>query len=97
MRWVNHEIVSGVLMHAFSGDNILCTVAGLAGSAFPDMIEGRPSEDEKELARWKKHHRKGSHWFLPYSLFAIASFSAALSMGQRGISVEAFYSIFLKQ
>jgi len=74
MKWINHEIITGALVYAFSGGNLACTGAALGGAVFPDIIEGRPpvkEEDPENARKWQKRHRKLSHWFVPYSVTAI--------------------------
>lgn len=69
MKWVNHEIVSGAAMYAMSHD-LVSTGLVMAGSIFPDWIEGRPTIFN--YRSWQKNHRGISHWLLMYFvIFAI--------------------------
>ena len=70
MKWLNHEIVTGILVYAFAGGDFASTLAAMAGGLFPDMLEGRPSEHENELRKWRALHRGVSHWFVPYAVIA---------------------------
>ncbi len=80
MKWVNHEIITGSLVYAFSGGNLACTGAALGGALIPDIIEGRPpagDEHPEKARKWRKHHRALSHWFVPYSLAVIVTVIAS--------------------
>jgi inner membrane protein len=70
MKWLNHEIVTGAFVYGFTGGDLASTLAAMAGGLFPDMLEGRPPEDEKKLRKWQALHRGVSHWFLPYAMVA---------------------------
>ena len=70
MKWLNHGIVTGALVYGFTGGDFPSTLAAMAGGLFPDMLEGRPQEDEDKLRNWRAIHRGVSHWFVPYALIA---------------------------
>jgi inner membrane protein len=72
MKWLNHEIVTGILVYAFTGGDFAPTLAAMAGGLFPDMFEGRPPEHENKLRKWRALHRGVSHWFVPYAVIAAA-------------------------
>jgi len=76
MKWMNHAIVTGTLFYGFSGGKVFFTLAAVAGSLFPDKIEGRPPEEEEKLKSWRRLHRKASHWFAPYAALAATSLIA---------------------
>jgi inner membrane protein len=78
MRWISHELVTGVLVYAFTGGNAICAAAACAGSLVPDAIEGRVPRDPRGKMRWERSHRAISHWFVPYCLGAGSGFAAWL-------------------
>ena len=63
MKWVNHEIISASTMIILSHD-LISTAFVMAGSVFPDWIEGRPNSFNYQV--WRKNHRGTSHWLLLY-------------------------------
>ena len=84
MKWLNHAIVTGSLVHGFTGGDFAATLAATAGGLFPDMLEGRPPEDKNKLKIWHAVHRGISHWFVPYAVVVaimIASTVFHLSKG----------------
>ena len=77
MKWVNHEIVTGSIMFAISND-LLSAALAMAGSVFPDWIEGRPTLFN--YSSWRKNHRGVSHFFLLYFLaFLLLAFIKTIS------------------
>ncbi|MCR5758357.1 MAG: metal-dependent hydrolase [Selenomonas sp.] len=62
MKWVNHEIVTGVIVYGSTGD-LLSTAFAMAGAIFPDKIEGRPGAS---YWSWRARHRGWSHWPIIY-------------------------------
>jgi len=79
MKWMNHALVTGILVYGFSGGKVFFTLAGMAGSLFPDRIEGRPPEEGEKLEPWRRLHRKASHWFVPYAAMAVTALISALT------------------
>ena len=73
---MNHAILTGTLVYGFSGGRAFFTLAAVAGSLFPDRIEGRPPEEGEKLKMWRLLHRKASHWFVPYTAMAVTSLIA---------------------
>ncbi len=68
MKWVNHEIVTGVIVYGATGD-LLSTAFAMAGAIFPDKVEGRPGGN---YWSWRARHRGWSHWPVIYiALLAI--------------------------
>jgi inner membrane protein len=68
MKWVNHEIVTGVIVYGATGD-LLSTAFAMAGAIFPDKVEGRPGGN---YWSWRARHRGWSHWPVIYiALYAI--------------------------
>ncbi|MBO5652417.1 MAG: metal-dependent hydrolase [Selenomonas sp.] len=62
MKWVNHEIVTGVIVYGATGD-LLSTAFAMAGAIFPDKVEGRPGAN---YWSWRARHRGWSHWPVIY-------------------------------
>lgn len=69
MKWINHEIVTGVLVYAVTEDPLL-SVFSMAGAILPDKVEGSPfKKSKKEYWKWRQRHRTWSHW--PVIYFAL--------------------------
>ncbi len=81
MKWVNHEIVTGVIVYGATGD-FLATAFSMAGAIFPDKVEGKPGAN---YWSWRARHRGWSHW--PVIYIAIL---AIMQMGllPQGVDVE---------
>jgi len=62
MKWVNHEIVTGVIVYGATGD-LLSTAFAMAGAILPDKVEGRPGAN---YWSWRARHRGWSHWPIIY-------------------------------
>ena len=62
MKWVNHEIVTGVIVYSATGD-LLSTAFAMAGAIFPDKVEGKPGAN---YWSWRARHRGWSHWPVLY-------------------------------
>lgn len=69
MKWVNHEIVTGVALYAAEG-SLLIAAIGMAGAVIPDKLEGHPGNGSKSYWRWRSRHRGWSHWLALYLLLA---------------------------
>lgn len=39
MKWVNHQVLTGVIVYAAT-DDMLLTIYSMAGAIFPDKVEG---------------------------------------------------------
>ena len=65
MKWVNHEIVTGVIVYTATQDPLLACY-GMAGSILPDRVEGNPRRGD--YWKWRKRHRGWSHWPVLYGL-----------------------------
>lgn len=63
MKWVNHEIITGVIVYAATED-VLLTCYSMAGAIFPDKVEGAPGSIG--YSTWRSRHRGWSHWPLLY-------------------------------
>ena len=62
MKWVNHEIVTGVIVYGATGD-LLSTAFAMAGAIFPDKVEGGPGANYWSS---RARHRGWSHWPVIY-------------------------------
>ena len=76
MKWVNHRLVSGVLVYAATEDPLLAVCAAV-GAVIPDKVEGYPLKNYK---RWKKRHRGWSHAPLLY----LALIAAVYFISEKG-------------
>lgn len=65
MKWVNHEIVTGVIVYTATQDLLLACYS-MAGSILPDKVEGSPRRGN--YWKWRKRHRGWSHWPVLYIL-----------------------------
>ena len=65
MKWVNHQIVTGVIVFAAT-DNLLLSAAAMAGAILPDKLEGNP-RSAPSYGLWRSRHRKLTHWPLIYA------------------------------
>ena len=66
MKWINHQIVTGVAMYAIT-DDLLLASASVLGAVIPDKIEGNPWQKRRPW-RWNLTHRGWSHCPLIYLL-----------------------------
>ncbi|MCL0066639.1 metal-dependent hydrolase [Thermodesulfovibrionales bacterium] len=89
MKWHNHRITAGVIVFAAVG-NIIPAIAAVLGSTFPDRIEGKMGSEGQ-----RKRHRKGSHWFVPYVLVAVALLFLASHKGVNSVSLDMVQDISL--
>ena len=65
MKWVNHEIVTGIIVYAAVQDPLLALYS-MAGAILPDKIEGNPRSGD--YWSWRSRHRGWSHWPMLYGL-----------------------------
>ena len=65
MKWVNHEIVTGVIVYAAAGE-LLPALYSMAGAVLPDKLEGNPRSGD--YWSWRSRHRGWSHWPMLYLL-----------------------------
>ena len=63
MKWVNHQVLTGVIVYAAT-DDMLLTIYSMAGAILPDKVEGNPHAGNYWL--WRSRHRGWSHWPLLY-------------------------------
>ena len=65
MKWVNHEIVTGVIVYAVVQEPLLALYS-MAGAILPDKLEGNPRSGN--YWSWRSRHRGWSHWPMLYGL-----------------------------
>lgn len=65
MKWINHEVVTGVIVYAAT-DDLLLTIYSMAGAIVPDKLEGMPGN--ADYWSWRSRHRGWSHWPVLYAL-----------------------------
>lgn len=65
MKWVNHEVVTGVIVYAATQDP-LSAVYSMAGAILPDKLEGNPRSGN--YWKWRRRHRGWTHWPVLYVL-----------------------------
>ncbi|SFT68376.1 inner membrane protein [Selenomonas sp. GACV-9] len=65
MKWVNHEVVTGVIVYAAVQDP-LPALYSMAGAIMPDKLEGNPRSND--YWSWRSRHRGWSHWPMLYLL-----------------------------
>ncbi len=61
MKWINHKITTFSLVF-ISTHNFVGSIIAAAGSIIPDALEGKDFSSN----RWKKNHRRISHWLAGY-------------------------------
>lgn len=69
MKWINHQIVTGVVIYTATNDP-LCTVYSMLGTLLPDKLEGDPRK-AADYWSWRSSHRGWSHWPVPYLSFIL--------------------------
>ncbi len=75
MKWVSHEIVTGVAVYAWTG-SLVPMACAMAGAVLPDWIEGKGGGMRLPW-RGMLAHRGWSHWPLVYVLGLLALEAAA--------------------
>lgn len=65
MKWVNHQIVTGVIVYTIVQDP-LPAIYSMGGAIIPDKIEGNPRSGN--YWQWRSRHRGWSHWPMLYLL-----------------------------
>lgn len=71
MKWINHEIVTGVVVYAVT-ENPLYAIYSMAGAILPDKVEGSPfKKSKKDYWKWRQRHRTWSHWPVLYLLLYV--------------------------
>ena len=64
MKWINHGIVSGMLVYAATGE-MVASACAVAGAIMPDKLEGKPGSGTSYWS-WRSRHRGWSHWPVLY-------------------------------
>ena len=77
MKWVNHQVLTGVIVYAAT-DDMLLTIYSMAGAIFPDKVEGSPRAGN--YWSWRSRHRGWSHW--PMLYLGLIFFLSRLEEGQ---------------
>ena len=57
MKWVNHQVLTGVIVYAAT-DDMLLTIYSMAGAIFPDKVEGSPRAGN--YWSWRRRHVIGA-------------------------------------
>ncbi len=70
MKWVSHEIVTGMAVYTWTG-SLVSTACAMAGAVLPDWIEGKGGGVRLPW-RGLLAHRGWSHWPLLYVLGLLA-------------------------
>lgn len=81
MKWVSHEIVTGVAVYAWTG-SLVPMACAMAGAVLPDWIEGKGGGMRLPW-RGMLAHRGWSHWPFVYVLGLLA-LEAATKDGAAG-------------
>jgi|WetSurMetagenome_2_1015567.scaffolds.fasta_scaffold19261_6 hypothetical protein len=81
MTWISHKLATGAVVFAVTGNPVPALFAA-AGSIIPDALEGFP-KNESDYDRWRKNHRRMTHWFVPYMVIAAVLYCVAFSFGVR--------------
>ena len=90
MKWINHQIVTGVAMYAIT-DDLLLASASVLGAVIPDKIEGNPWQKRRPW-RWNLTHRGWSHCPIIYLLLM-----GAIYLGVGRETLVSVSTIFLMQ
>ena len=77
MKWVNHQVVTGVIVYTATED-LLLTAYSMAGAILPDKVEGNPRAGS--YWSWRSRHRGWSHW--PMLYLGLIFFLSRLEEGQ---------------
>lgn len=80
MKWVSHEIVTGMAVYAWTG-SLVPTACAMAGAVLPDWIEGKGGGMRLPW-RGLLAHRGWSHWPLLYVLGLLALAAWGDEMGE---------------
>ncbi len=70
MKWINHKISTFSLVFLLTSDFVSSSIAA-AGSIIPDALEGHDYHSD----RWRKNHRRLSHWLLGYFISGLILWS----------------------
>ena len=79
MKWINHQVVTGVAVYTATSD-LLLTAYSMAGALLPDKLEGNPRAGN--YWAWRSRHRGWSHW--PVLYLALLGISLHFGNGDYG-------------
>lgn len=97
VKWISHKIITGAAVYAITG-NIVATIPAIAGSIFPDVIEGMPdTTDESKYNEWRKQHRKLSHWFVIYLHGAVVFLFLAYNSNIGSVTLHSIHEAFFNE
>ena len=86
MKWLTHEVVTGVIVYAATEDP-MAAIYSMAGAIVPDKVEGNPFQ-RRSLFGIRCAHRGWSHWPMLYLLIGGAALRGeeylGLSLGTLG-------------
>jgi len=85
MTWFSHKILTGSFIFTVTGSSVAALFAAV-GSILPDALEGVPTA--RNYRRWRKNHRKMTHWFVPYITVAILFLNFAYTHGVHNIDSQ---------
>lgn len=66
MKWINHKVSTFSLVFILTQD-LISSIVAAGGSVIPDALEGHDYKSE----RWRKNHRRTTHWLLGYLILAV--------------------------
>ncbi len=66
MKWINHKITTFSIVFLVT-HNLIPSFLAAMGSVIPDAIEGHNYNSD----RWRKNHRRFSHWLFGYFLICL--------------------------
>ena len=74
MKWINHEIVTGVIIYTATDDPFF-VICSMIGAIIPDKVEGQPPKESKAYWKWRSKHRTYSHlpaiYLLIFAMFTL--------------------------
>lgn len=81
MKWINHQVVTGVVVYTATSD-LLLTAYSMAGALLPDKVEGNPRTGN--YWSWRSRHRGWSHW--PILYLVLLGVSLRFGRGEYGFA-----------
>lgn len=85
MKWVSHEIVTGMAVYTLTGA-LVPTACAMAGAVLPDWIEGKGGGVRLPWSGLLAH-RGWSHWPLLYVLGLLALEAAGEDIGENAAGI----------
>ena len=89
MKWINHQVLTGVAVYSVTG-SLLFAAYGMAGAVLPDKMEGNPRTASSYWS-WRSRHRGWSHWPAPY----LAVIAFLLVVDRRSLAAMDMWDISL--